>query len=132
MEQTATERRDRRRRYTLMVGIVTFLFHSLFPYYVTASSADVEGYTTTICSIYGNQTVFVPLGDGSPASDADPSIYYDCPSCLVHANANGWLETCSPLLEASLPQIGKLWNRQLSLTPEGQHYPPFLIRGPPA
>lgn len=136
MALTATERKQQRSRSLLTVGVFTFLFHALFPYYQIAwaepPSAGANGYTTTICTAYGYKTVFVALEDPASQPDAEPSSYYECPTCIVHANASGWFDTGTTLFEALLPQAEKERGLQLSLTPESQRYPPFLIRGPPA
>ena len=129
---TNSEKRELRRRLPMMVGIFTFLFHAIFPYYAAAADDGAEGYTTTICTAYGYKTVFVAFDDPDSQPEADPSSYYECPTCIVHANASGWIDTYAPLFEALLPQDGIQWSSPHSLTPESQHYPPFLIRGPPA
>ena len=133
MALTTTERGTQRRRSIMMVGIFTFLFHAVFPYYVAAMDQGVDGYTTTICTAYGYKTVFVAFDEPNSQPDADPSSYYECPTCIVHANANGWIDSYgTPLFEALLPQSEKGWHSSRSLTPESQYYPSSLIRGPPA
>jgi hypothetical protein len=116
----------------MRVGLLTFLFHAIFPYYAVAVDGGVEGYTTTICTAYGYKTVFVALEEPATAPEAEPSSYYECPTCIVHANASGWFDTGATLFEALPPQPEKAQGPQLSQTPESQTYPPFLIRGPPA
>ncbi|MBT3309863.1 MAG: hypothetical protein HN382_10115 [Gammaproteobacteria bacterium] len=128
-------RKEQHRRSLLLVGVFTFLFHSVFPYYQIATAeptAGMDGYTTTICTAYGYKTVFVAFDDSSPEPGADASSYYECPTCIVQANANGWIDSYTPLFEALLPQAEGKWVVQLSTTPERLNYPPFLIRGPPA
>lgn len=132
MVLTAHLKREERKRAVMLVGIFTFLFHAVFPYYQVASAEAVEGvdgYTTTICTAYGYKTVFVAFGE-TPSSDA--SSYYECPTCLVQANASGWMDTYAPLFEVLLPQAEGLEDLALSQTPERRIYASFLIRGPPA
>ncbi len=129
---TATERRQQRRRSILLMGVFTFLFHSIVPYYAVASTDAVDGYTTTICTAYGYKTVFVAFDETPSPPEANPSSYYECPTCIVHANASGWIDSYTALFEVLLPQTEGVWDGRHSLTPESRHYPPFLIRGPPA
>ena len=126
-----TARSLQRRRITMKVGLLTFLFHAIFPYYAVAVDDAVEGYTTTICTAYGYKTVFVALEEPASQPEAEPSSYYECPTCIVHANASGWFDTETTLFEALLPQAEKAQGLPLSQTPESLTYPPFLIRGPP-
>ena len=136
MVRTATERREQRRRSFLWVGLLSFLFHAVFPYYAVAADGNPDGYTTTICTAYGYKTVFVAFDDPQAQTEtqpeADQSSYFECPTCIVQANASGWFDTSTPLFEALLPQAEGQWSSPRSLTPESQHYPAFLIRGPPA
>lgn len=138
MVRTATERREQRKRSFLWVGVLSFLFHAVFPYYAVAAEESPDGYTTTICTAYGYKTVFVAFDDSVAQPDeaaqaaADQTSYFECPTCIVQANASGWFDTSTPLFEALLPQAERPWSSPRSLTPESQHYPAFLIRGPPA
>ncbi len=133
MALSTTERGQQRRRTIMMVGLLTFLFHAIFPYYAAAMEEGVDGYTTTLCTASGYKTVFVAFDDAPAETAADASSYYECPTCIVHANASGWIDTYgAPLFEALLPQSERLRGSSSSLTPENQYYPPFLIRGPPA
>ncbi len=131
------ERGRERRRSILLVGVFTFLFHSIVPYFqIAAAESDAEadsGYTTTICTAYGYKTVFVALDGGEDSSDGQSaSSYYECPTCIVQAHATGWVEPVASLFDPSLLQDQGRWVEWLSLTPESPSYPYFLSRAPPA
>lgn len=132
MALTTTERGTQRRRSIMMVGIFTFLFHAIFPYYAAAMDEGGGGYTTTICTAYGYKTVFVAFDEADSQSETDPSSYYECPTCIVQAHASGWIDTYGSLFEVLHPQAEGVDDLVRSQTPEHQIYASFLIRGPPA
>ncbi len=125
----STEKQVRRRRTPLLAGVFAFLFHAVAPYYVSAADSSISGYTTTICTAHGFKTVFVAF-DASEQNQA-ASHYFECPTCIVHANAGGWMEPGYTLFEVLPPPTGERWDGQHFQTPEADGYPPFLIRGPP-
>ncbi len=127
------ERVEQRRRSILLVGVFTFLFHSIVPYFQIATAEAERGYTTTICTAYGYKTVYVALDGGEDFSDGQSaSSYYECPTCIVQAHASGWVEPVASLFDPSLLQDQGRWVEWLSLTPESPSWPRFLSRAPPA
>ncbi len=131
MVDMSTQKNMERKRTLLWVGVFTFLFHSVFPYYHAVAGESAEGYTTTICTAYGYKTVFVAF-DKAESQSTENSSYYECPTCLVQANATGWIDSYGPLFEALLPQSEEERGGERLSTPAQLHYPSFLIRGPPA
>ncbi len=127
------DRTGQRRRSILLVGVFTFLFHSIVPYFQIATAGPVNGYTTTICTAYGYKTVFVAF-DGIDQEQADDQLdasYYECPTCIVQANATGWIDSYSSLFDSHTLQDHEEWVERLPLTPESHSYPRFLGRAPP-
>ncbi|MBT3196491.1 MAG: hypothetical protein HN842_05655 [Gammaproteobacteria bacterium] len=131
----STERGDQRKRSLLLVGVFAFLFHAIVPYFYWASAEPADGYITTVCTAYGYKTVFVAFDATEQSSDSaigQLDSYYECPTCIVHAHASGWIEPYATLFNTRLPQVKRERDRPYSMTPESQYYPSFLIRGPPA
>lgn len=125
--------REQSKRSLLLVGVFTFVFHSIVPYFQVANAESVDGYTTTICTAYGYKTVFVTFNDSQESDGGQlDSSYYECPTCIVQANATGWIDTYSSLFDPHPLQDREKWVAQLPLTPESPAYPHFLSRAPPA
>lgn len=125
--------RNQRKRSLLLVGVFTFLFHSIVPYFQIANAESADGYTTTICTAYGYKTVFVVFDSAQEISSNQlDSSYFECPTCIVQANATGWIDTYSSLFDPHPSQDRERWVAQIPLTPESPAYPHFLSRAPPA
>ena len=125
--------RDKSKRSLLLVGVFTFIFHSIVPYFQGATAESSDGYTTTICTTYGYKTVFVAFDSPQEIDDNQlDSSYFECPTCIVQANATGWIDTYSSLFDPHTSQDREKWVAQLPLTPESPAYPHFLSRAPPA
>ncbi|HIJ47217.1 MAG TPA: hypothetical protein HPP72_04245, partial [Gammaproteobacteria bacterium] len=82
------------RRITMLIGLIAFLFHAMVPYLHGAVSASEEGYTTTVCTAYGYQQLFVALNSGGEEQQDlnTTQLKVQCPTCTVQAHASGWMD----------------------------------------
>jgi hypothetical protein len=120
--------RHKRKHAILLLGVVTFVFHALTPYFHPAMANAPDGFNQSICSVEGQKTVFVTFEDEQQQS---PARCYECPACIVQANASGWIEADTPLVEAGFllhisEQIEPFYR-----IPTKLFYPHFLSRAPP-
>jgi len=117
------------RRNVLFYSALIFLLQSLAPAFQGVMAKSVAGYTDTLCTMYGQITVFVKLDEGQ---QQDSPKCHECPVCIIHANLNAqplahdlWLDTRYLLDQNSL-------SRRLSLVAEPALRVNFLSRAPPA
>ncbi|MCP3690196.1 MAG: hypothetical protein GY784_17465 [Gammaproteobacteria bacterium] len=82
---------------SLTLAALLFLSQSLAFAYQGKASFAVEGYTQTICTMYGLDTVFVPFGSPHKDSVAD---CLECTICLIQANLKGLAIGFSPNTDA--------------------------------
>jgi hypothetical protein len=113
----------------LIIGIFTFLFHSVVPYFYSASSKVADISSTTICTAYGYKTVFLTTEEDASSNKLDN--YYECPTCIVQANAIGWIDSYGSLFGLNISQKKESWIARLPLTPYSATFPIFLSRAPP-
>ncbi len=113
----------------LFYSAVIFLLQSLAPAFQGVMAKLVDGYTDTLCTMYGPVTVFVKIEDDT--SKGQPECY-ECSVCIIQANLNTepvchdlQLETRYRLDPNGSP--GPLF--QIANLPL---FPSFLSRAPPA
>jgi len=75
------------RKILVLLSVFAFLFNSLFPFFQTLSAQSVDGYFDVICTLSGEQVVFVEL-ENSNSQKHDDSDCFKCPVCRVLTNAS--------------------------------------------
>jgi len=120
--------RSKRKQTLLLLGVFSFVFHALTPYFHPAMASTTDGYDQTICTVYGSKTVFVALENNQQQK---PPACFECPACIVQANASGWIEADNPFVEPQfmLRQPGR--KDQSYQAPTEPFFPNFLSRAPP-
>ena len=73
------------RRKLLFYSTLLFLLQSLVPAFQGVMAKSTAGYTDTICTMYGQITVFVRLDQDQ---QQDRLKCYDCSVCITQANLN--------------------------------------------
>ncbi len=121
--------KNKKKRTILMLGIFSIVFNSLAPYFQTAVASTANGYSETICSSYGLKTVFISF---ETEQQQKPSDCFECPPCIVQANAGDWIEAdvtfTEPRFVRHQPgQAEPLYWASLS----EPHFFRFLSRAPP-
>jgi hypothetical protein len=73
------------KRNVLFYSALIFLLQILAPTFQAVMAKPVAGYTDTLCTMYGQVTVFVKL-----AADQQPdnSGCHECPVCIIQGNLN--------------------------------------------
>ena len=120
--------RSKRKQTILLLGVLSFVFHALTPYFNPAMASTPDGYDQTICTSFGSKTIFVAFENNTQQK---PPTCFECPACIVQANASGWIEADNPFVEPhfTLHQAG---GKDLSyLAPAKPFFPNFLSRAPP-
>jgi hypothetical protein len=75
----------RSKRSVLFYTALIFLLQCLAPAFQGAMAKSVNGYTDTLCTMYGSVTVFVSLDEGEPR---EQSNCWECTACIFQANLN--------------------------------------------
>jgi hypothetical protein len=119
---------SKRKRGILLLGVFSFVFHAVTPYLYPAMASTTNGYMQTTCTVYGSETVFIAFENNRQQNLPD---CFECPACIVQANASGWIEADSPSVEPHfmLHQSGR--KDQSYLAPVETFFPNFLSRAPP-
>lgn len=89
----------------------------------------VEGYTQTYCTMYGQETIFVAVGDLQQQSDPE---CLKCPTCIIQANFNGHPEPISLLVDARYSLDSRKQIEPIHLALNLSLFPRFQSRAPPA
>jgi hypothetical protein len=120
--------RSKRKQTILLLGVLSFVFHALTPYFNSAMASTPDGYKQTVCTVYGSKTIFVAFENKQ--QQKSPACF-ECPACIVQANASGWIEADNPFVEPHfmLHQPGR--KDQSYLAPAEPLFPNFLSRAPP-
>lgn len=115
----------------MLLGVFSFVFHSLVPFIAqTASASTDNGYMTTICTTYGLKTVFVNFDENQPQENKNR--HFDCPHCVIQSNASGWMASYSFTLEPQILPLDKSEIAPTSSIPKTSFSRHFLSRAPPA
>ncbi len=112
----------------MLLGVFSFVFHAFTPYFPSAMAGATDGYNQTICTVSGLKTVFVPFEDGQRQN---PSDCYECPDCIVQANAQDWIETGSPIVVARFIAPQSVRSNLSFRVVADTVFPRFLSRAPP-
>ncbi len=120
--------RSKAKQVILLLGVFSFVFHAFIPYFHSAMAGAPDGYNQTICTVSGLQTVFVAFEDGQRQNPPD---CYECPDCIVQANAEDWIETGNPAVEARVIVHQSVRNDPPFQVVADSVFPRFLSRAPP-
>ncbi|MCP4490285.1 MAG: hypothetical protein GY820_23640 [Gammaproteobacteria bacterium] len=82
-----------KKRISLALAALLFFSQSLAFAYQGKVSSGAEGYTQTICTMYGLDTVFVPVDN--PQQDR-LSDCLECAVCVIQASMKGLVSGFSP------------------------------------
>ena len=88
---------NKRKRKVLLVSAMIFLLQSVAPAFQGVMARTVNGYTETICTMYGPKTIFVVLDDNQEQNNPECR---ECSVCIFQANLNGQPESRLLLLDA--------------------------------
>ncbi len=119
-----------KKRAIMLFAVLTF--HSLFfvPFILqTASANTADGYMVTICSSYGQKTIFVAFDENK---QKEHNHCLKCPHCIIQANANGWMASYVFSLDPQIQPLGKNVTVHTSTPPKTPLSRHFLSRAPPA
>jgi len=87
----------KRKRTILLISALAFLLQSIAPAFQGAMAQTAKGYTETICTMYGQETIFIALEDNQEQSNPNCR---ECPVCIIQANLNGQPEPYTLLIDA--------------------------------
>ena len=73
------------RRKLLFYSMLLFLLQSLAPAFQGVMAKSTAGYTDTVCTMYGQITVFVRLDQNQ---QQDRLKCHECSVCIIQANLN--------------------------------------------
>jgi hypothetical protein len=118
----------RRKRAVLLVSTLFFLLQSIVPAFQGAMARTVDGYTETVCTMYGPKTIFIVLDDKQEKRN---SRCPECSVCVLQANLNGVPETCTLLIDVRYLLDSRGENEPLYLASNPLFFPRFLSRAPP-
>ncbi len=115
-----------------LLAVTTLLFQSFAPFLISTSANAEEGYTTIICIMGDQQSVFVPLLGTNVNDSSENTSCYECQNCLVSNTASSWAPTTTASILS--PDYKKTPN-QLGVTafkfnPALLYH--YLSTGPPA
>ncbi|MCP4187272.1 MAG: hypothetical protein GY763_06655 [Gammaproteobacteria bacterium] len=118
-------------RALVLISVFAFLFNTTFPFFQTLNAASTDGYTAVVCTLFGEETIFVSLSEHE-GEKHHPSDCPKCPSCIVLTNASIWF----PAFDFS---VGATLFRQSHIIAEHPvgdfsvvSFSHYLTRGPPA
>jgi len=112
----------------VLLGALIFLLQSIAPAFQGAMAGTIEGYTETLCTMYGQEAVFIPFTDSQEKTD--PSCY-KCPVCVLQAKAGDSIGPYVPLVDTQFVLDPGVQIEPLYLAPPPSFYSRFLSRAPP-
>lgn len=118
-----------KKRAIMLLGALAFTFHSIAPFILQTASANTDGYTVTICTTYGQKTVFVAFGEDNQQQEHNHCL--ECPHCIIQANANGWMASYVFSLDPQTQPLDKNLTVATSSLPKTPLSRYFLSRAPP-
>ena len=118
------------KRVVLFYSALIFLLQSIAPAFQGVMANTMDGYTDTLCTMYGPVTVVVQQLDDE--QEQARFNCYDCSVCILQAqlNAQAVMHVWSPdarYVPVTSARAGPLY--RVSYPPV---YSPFLSRAPPA
>jgi len=112
----------------VLLSALIFLLQSIAPAFQGAMAGTIEGYTETFCTMYGQETVFIPFTDSQEKTD--PSCY-TCPVCVLQAKAGDSIGPYILLVDTQFILDPGVQIEPLYLAPPPSFYSRFLSRAPP-
>lgn len=112
----------------VLLGTLMFLLQSVAPAFQGAMPGTIQGYTETICTMYGQETVFIAFGDNQEKTDPNCN---KCPVCVLQANAGQLIGPYAPLIDTRFVLHSRAQIESLYLAPSPSFYSRFLSRAPP-
>ena len=117
------------KKIVLFYSALIFLLQSIAPAFQGVIAKTTDGYTDSLCTMYGPVTVFVPLDDEQKPTRSD---CFECSVCILQAQLNA--AAVAPVLwrdaryiPVNIARSGPLYQVSNPLA-----YAPFLSRAPPA
>jgi len=117
------------RRKLLFYSTLLFLMQSLAPAFQGVMAKSTAGYTDTICTMYGQISVFVRLDQ---EQQQDSLKCHECSVCIIQANLNAQPVTHDLLLDTRYLPGQNNHSRQPSWFTGPALLLNFLSRAPPA
>ena len=119
----------RTKRSVWFYSAVIFLLQTLAPTFQGVMAKSVNGYTDTLCTMYGPVTVFIKIEDDEPK---DRSACYECSICIIQANLNAGPVYQGLQLETRYRLDADVSPGPLFQVPNLTLFPNFFSRAPPA
>jgi len=91
-------------------------------------AGTIEGYTATLCTMYGQETVFIAFEDNQEKTDTS---CYKCPACINQAKSSAWMGSYRSLIDTRYVLDSRVQIEPLYLAPPLAYYSRFLSRAPP-
>ncbi|MCP4387972.1 MAG: hypothetical protein GY802_06735 [Gammaproteobacteria bacterium] len=117
------------KRSVLFYSAIIFLLQCLAPAFQGVMAKSANGYSDTLCTMYGPVTVFVKLEDGEPG---DKPNCYECSVCIIQANLNAEPVSHDLQLETRYRLDPNSSSGPLYQIANPPLFPSFLSRAPPA
>ena len=114
----------------MLLSVFAFLFNTTFPFFQTLEAKPVDGYTTVVCTLSGEQAVFIAFDDNS-SNKHSASDCLKCPICLVLSNASVWIPAFDLSVSASLFRQGQIVARLPAVEVTSTSFSHYLSQGPP-
>ncbi|MCP4187233.1 MAG: hypothetical protein GY763_06460 [Gammaproteobacteria bacterium] len=89
--------KTQKKRISLTLAAILFFSQSLAFAYQGKVSSSAEGYTQTICTMYGLDTIFIPVDNQQKDRLFD---CLECAVCLIQANLKGLVTDFTPKVDA--------------------------------
>ncbi len=122
---------DFKKRVIMLLAVLSFIFHAFAPFiFQTASASAVNGYMVTVCTTYGQKTIFVNFDENSPQQKHSHCL--ECPHCIIQSNANGGMASYFFTLDPQIQALGKSLIAPTLSPPKTSLSRHFLSRAPPA
>jgi len=114
----------------VLLSVFAFLFNTTFPFFQTLNAEPVDGYTAVVCTLSGEQTVFIAFDDESSKKHST-SECLECPVCLVLSNASVWVPAFDLSVSASLFRQSQIVAKLSTAEVTSTSYSHYLSQGPP-
>ncbi|MCP4232746.1 MAG: hypothetical protein GY770_04040 [Aestuariibacter sp.] len=120
-----------RTRALVLISVFALLFNTFTSFFQPLNAAADDGYTTVVCTLSGEQTVFVSLSE-QDVSKHHPSDCPECPACIVLGNASVWFPAFDFSVGASVFRQSQVIIELAANAVNTAAFSHYLIRGPPA
>ena len=117
-------------RTLVLLSVFAFLFNTTFPFFQTLDAKPVDGYTTVVCTLSGEQAVFIAFDDNTSQKHS-ASDCLKCPLCLVLSNASVWIPDFDLSVSASLFRQSQIVAKLRTIDVTSTTFSHYLSQGPP-